>query len=81
MVHRWWRVTLVYLAGVAAGSLATSLTDPKVYLAGASGGVYALIAAHVATIIMVSFEDGLFFTNCSVFLNVLALILYSKKSK
>ncbi|KAJ8711215.1 hypothetical protein PYW07_008457 [Mythimna separata] len=52
MVHRWWRVTLVYLAGVAAGSLATSLTDPKVYLAGASGGVYALIAAHVATIIM-----------------------------
>ncbi|KAJ8712883.1 hypothetical protein PYW08_008187 [Mythimna loreyi] len=52
MVHRWWRVTLVYLAGVAAGSLATSLTDPKVYLAGASGGVYALVAAHVATIIM-----------------------------
>ncbi|KAL0818525.1 hypothetical protein ABMA28_008968 [Loxostege sticticalis] len=52
MVHRWWRVTLVYLAGVAAGSLATSLTDPKVYLAGASGGVYALIAAHIATIIM-----------------------------
>ncbi|KAG6443023.1 hypothetical protein O3G_MSEX002672 [Manduca sexta] len=52
MVHRWWRVTLVYLAGVAAGSLATSLADPKVYLAGASGGVYALIAAHVATIIM-----------------------------
>ncbi|XP_059048187.1 rhomboid-related protein 2 isoform X2 [Achroia grisella] len=52
MVHRWWRVTLVYLAGVAAGSLATSLTDPHVYLAGASGGVYALIAAHIATIIM-----------------------------
>lgn len=45
----------MYLAGVAAGSLATSLTDPKVYLAGASGGVYALIAAHIATIIMVSF--------------------------
>ncbi|CAK1589960.1 unnamed protein product [Parnassius mnemosyne] len=52
MVHRWWRVALVYVAGVAAGSLATSLTDPKVYLAGASGGVYALIAAHIATIIM-----------------------------
>lgn len=52
MVHRWWRVVLVYIAGVAAGSLATSLADPKVYLAGASGGVYALIAAHVATIIM-----------------------------
>ncbi|XP_063388637.1 rhomboid-related protein 2 isoform X3 [Cydia fagiglandana] len=52
MVHRWWRVSLVYLAGVAAGSLATSLTDPRVHLAGASGGVYALIAAHIATIIM-----------------------------
>ncbi|XP_048482325.1 rhomboid-related protein 2 isoform X2 [Plutella xylostella] len=52
MVHRWWRVLLVYAAGVAAGSLATSLTDPRVYLAGASGGVYALIAAHIATIIM-----------------------------
>ncbi|XP_047516855.1 rhomboid-related protein 2 isoform X5 [Pieris napi] len=52
MVHKWWRVVLVYLAGVAAGSLATSLADPKVYLAGASGGVYALITAHIATIIM-----------------------------
>ncbi|GBP39100.1 Rhomboid-related protein 2 [Eumeta japonica] len=52
MVHCWWRVSLVYLAGVAAGSLATSLTDPKVYLAGASGGVYALLAAHIATIVM-----------------------------
>lgn len=56
MVHRWWRVIIVYLAGVAAGSLATSLTDPKVYLAGASGGVYALIAAHIATIIMVNVD-------------------------
>lgn len=55
MVHRWWRVLLVYLAGVIAGSLATSLSDPYVYLAGASGGVYALITAHIATIIMVSF--------------------------
>lgn len=54
MVHRWWRVVLVYFAGVVAGSMATSLTEPKVYLAGASGGVYALITAHIATIIMVS---------------------------
>ncbi|XP_045454178.1 rhomboid-related protein 2 [Melitaea cinxia] len=52
MVHRWWRVVLVYFAGVVAGSMATSLTEPKVYLAGASGGVYALITAHIATIIM-----------------------------
>lgn len=54
MAHKWWRVILVYFCGVIAGSLASSLMDPKVYLAGASGGVYALITAHVGTIIMVS---------------------------
>ncbi|KAG8232726.1 hypothetical protein J437_LFUL013319 [Ladona fulva] len=52
MVHKWWRVLIVYLAGVVAGSLGTSISDPYVLLAGASGGVYALITAHVATIIM-----------------------------
>lgn len=52
MVHRWWRVLIVYLAGVLAGSLGTSVTDPYVRLAGASGGVYAILLAHIATIIM-----------------------------
>ncbi|XP_015114484.1 rhomboid-related protein 2 isoform X1 [Diachasma alloeum] len=52
MVHKWWRVLIIYLAGVVAGSLGTSVSDPNVYLAGASGGVYALITAHVATIVM-----------------------------
>ncbi|XP_015114444.1 rhomboid-related protein 2 [Diachasma alloeum] len=52
MVHKWWRVLSVYFAGVVAGSLGTSVADPNTYLAGASGGVYALITAHVATIIM-----------------------------
>jgi len=51
MVHRWWRICLIYVSGVAAGSLATAITDPDVYLAGASGGVYALIAAHLANVI------------------------------
>ena len=51
MVHRWWRILLVYFSGVVAGSLATSISDPKVYLAGASGGVYAIIAAHLANVI------------------------------
>lgn len=41
---------MLFLVGVFAGSLAVSFTDPKVYLAGASGGVYALIAAHVANL-------------------------------
>lgn len=53
MVHRWWRALLVYTAGVAAGSLGTSIFDPNVKLAGASGGVYALMTAHLATIVMV----------------------------
>ncbi|XP_055913592.1 protein rhomboid [Eupeodes corollae] len=56
LVHHWWRVALVYLAGVLAGSMGTSLSSPNIYLAGASGGVYALITAHIATIIM-NFSD------------------------
>ncbi|XP_076631524.1 rhomboid-4 isoform X1 [Colletes latitarsis] len=52
MVHKWWRVLTIYIAGVVAGSLGTSVSDPNVFLAGASGGVYALITAHVATILM-----------------------------
>ncbi|GAV06164.1 hypothetical protein RvY_16191 [Ramazzottius varieornatus] len=52
LVHKYWRVALVYLLGVVAGSLGTSVTDPNVFLAGASGGVYALIAAHLASIVI-----------------------------
>ncbi|XP_067637635.1 rhomboid-related protein 2 [Eurosta solidaginis] len=52
LVHHWWRVALIYLAGVLAGSMGTSLTSPRIFLAGASGGVYALITAHIATIIL-----------------------------
>lgn len=52
LVHCWWRVGMVYVAGVVAGSMGVSLMSPTVFLAGASGGVYALITAHIATIIM-----------------------------
>ena len=48
----WWRVMLVYTFGVLAGSLMTSIFKPTVYLSGASGGVYALITAHLGTVIM-----------------------------
>jgi len=51
MVHRWWRILLIYLTGAIAGSLVTSISDPEAYLAGASGGVYAIIAAHLANVI------------------------------
>lgn len=51
-VHKFWRVGLVYLLGVIAGSLASSCFDPWTYLAGASGGCYALIGAHFANVLM-----------------------------
>uniref|UniRef100_A0A0N4VYK5 EF-hand domain-containing protein n=1 Tax=Haemonchus placei TaxID=6290 RepID=A0A0N4VYK5_HAEPC len=51
LVHQW-RVIVVYLAGVLCGSLLVSAVDPHVFLAGASGGVYALLAAHQAELIM-----------------------------
>lgn len=73
LVHHWWRVALVYLAGVIAGSMGTSLTSPNIYLAGASGGVYALITAHIATIIMVSFY--LYLIDCQLIVYAVVLEL------
>ena len=52
------QVLVVYMSGVLAGSLGTSLTDSSTYLAGASGGVYALIAAHLATLVLNWSEDN-----------------------
>ncbi|XP_023556815.1 rhomboid-related protein 2 [Octodon degus] len=47
MVYKGFRVGLVYLAGVMAGSLATSIFDPLNYQVGASGGVYALMGGCI----------------------------------
>ncbi|XP_050295712.1 protein rhomboid [Anthonomus grandis grandis] len=52
MVHGSGRVALIYVAGVIAGSLGTSVFDTDVYLVGASGGVYALLAAHLANVLL-----------------------------
>lgn len=52
MVHGGLRVAAVYVSGVLAGSLWTSILKPGVFLSGASGGVYALITGHLATLIM-----------------------------
>uniref|UniRef100_A0A915IDX2 tRNA (guanine-N(7)-)-methyltransferase n=1 Tax=Romanomermis culicivorax TaxID=13658 RepID=A0A915IDX2_ROMCU len=52
LVHKYWRIAIVYCSGVIAGSLASSVTDPGSYLAGASGGVYALLAAHCAHLVV-----------------------------
>uniref|UniRef100_A0AAF5PQ37 rhomboid protease n=1 Tax=Wuchereria bancrofti TaxID=6293 RepID=A0AAF5PQ37_WUCBA len=52
LVHKFWRIALVYLSGVLAGSLLDYAIDPRTHLAGASGGVYALLAAHIAELLI-----------------------------
>lgn len=52
MVHGSTRIGIVYTAGVLAGSLGTSVFDSEVYLVGASGGVYALLAAHLSNVLI-----------------------------
>lgn len=52
VIHKWWRVMLLYLGGVVSGSLASSLSDPYTVAAGGSGGLYALFAGHLATLIL-----------------------------
>ncbi|XP_029645252.1 rhomboid-related protein 2-like [Octopus sinensis] len=51
-VHKFWRLFLVYMLGVLAGSMAHSVTDRFSFLGGASGGCYALIGAHLAAVIV-----------------------------
>ncbi|XP_028710389.2 rhomboid-related protein 1 isoform X3 [Peromyscus leucopus] len=52
MVHGVLRISLLYLAGVLAGSLTVSITDMRAPLVGGSGGVYALCSAHLANVVM-----------------------------
>lgn len=54
MVHGVLRISLLYLAGVLAGSLTVSITDMRAPLVGGSGGVYALCSAHLANVVMVT---------------------------
>lgn len=56
LVHNGWRVCLVYVFGSLIGAFAHSLTDPRTFLLGASGGVYALFGAHVANVVL-NFEN------------------------
>ena len=54
IVHKWWRLMIVYFAGTIGGSLAHSVTDFSVNLVGASGGCYALVGAHMASVVVVN---------------------------
>ncbi|XP_002736942.2 LOW QUALITY PROTEIN: rhomboid-related protein 3-like [Saccoglossus kowalevskii] len=52
MVHGAARVGSIYFVGVLAGSLGTSVFDMHIYLCGASGGMYALLAGHLANVVL-----------------------------
>ncbi|KAF4523564.1 hypothetical protein B566_EDAN012012 [Ephemera danica] len=46
------RTALLYIGGGLAGSLSTSVLEPDLFLVGASGGVYALLTAQLANIVL-----------------------------
>ncbi|KAL7076318.1 hypothetical protein ACQ4LE_004178 [Meloidogyne hapla] len=52
LVHKFWRSACLYFIGVICGALLFFVFDRDIYLAGASGGVYALLSAHIANIII-----------------------------
>lgn len=72
MVHGYGRIACIYIAGVLAGSLGTSVFDPDVYLVGASGGVYALLAAHLANV-MLNYNNMQY-----GFLRIVGVLLFGK---
>ncbi|XP_048521696.1 rhomboid-related protein 1-like [Dendroctonus ponderosae] len=51
MVHSW-RVLIIYSAGILGGALFQSVIYPYEDLAGGSPGVYSILTAHIATVIM-----------------------------
>lgn len=50
IVHGFNPIFIIYTGGVISGALANSVADPDTYLAGASSGCYALIAAHLSNL-------------------------------
>lgn len=52
IVHGFNPIFIIYTGGVISGALANSVVDPDTYLAGASSGCYALIAAHLSNLII-----------------------------
>ncbi|KAJ1355020.1 hypothetical protein KIN20_012130 [Parelaphostrongylus tenuis] len=52
VVHKSLRIAPLYLMAVLSGSLLQYTLDPKVYMVGASAGVYALLTAHLANVVI-----------------------------
>lgn len=74
MVHTW-RVVVIYVTGVTAGSLAHSLYTPSFFLVGASGGVYAVEYAHLGNLLMNWSEMELPWVQLIVILFIMSLDL------
>lgn len=51
-LHGWWRVGLMFNAGVFGGAMNYFLTDAHSFVVGCSGGCYALIGIHFADLII-----------------------------
>lgn len=52
VVHGFTPLFVIYFGGVIGGALGNSIADSHSYLAGASSGCYALIAAHLSNLIL-----------------------------
>ncbi len=52
IVHGPFRIAAIYASGVLTGAIASSVSDPASFLAGASAGCYAIMLAHLPTVIM-----------------------------
>lgn len=52
------RVLALYFAGLILGALGASIVQPNMFLVGASAGIYALVMAHLSTLILNWKEDG-----------------------
>ncbi|KAK6743631.1 hypothetical protein RB195_010738 [Necator americanus] len=52
VVHKPWRIGPLYMMAVLSGSLLQYTLDPDVYVVGASAGVYALLTAHLANVVI-----------------------------
>jgi len=53
VTHHWLRVSALYATGILGGSLAIMTLNLEEYGIGSSAGVYALLMAHLSTIVMV----------------------------
>lgn len=53
MVFKWWGCLLIYLCGVFAGSVTTSIVYSQIGLEGASAGISSLLTAYIGFKIMV----------------------------